>query len=906
MEKKLFITTVNIFEKDGRQSIPTALLFTKDRDVLYGAGAVQSAVEPEELNENFKIDLGRHDPGKRQLTRDRFATATGDRKSAYELTDTFFDRLLKDVNEWGLVRGHRKAKRVMISEPLSFFATGESDWLANYRDALRRILRPHFDDVQFLPEPFAVFQYYRYGVKHTYVTQDRKYFALVIDFGGGTFDVSVVETTKEGDISDVGAHSKPLGAHSKPIGGFVINEHLAEAVIAKLFESGSEPMQQALRCIANHRRYRAGELDLSSLSTKNRTFIRNFGRILSQVETWKIQLSNLIGDWRLSADLNSAVSVEAPTDPFEEASPVTRIRFTANEMRSIYIDKVWDRELKGTVKAALRRAEEHLQGRTLNVALLSGGSANLRWLKELLQRDFADVFSKTHVVSMADSFQEVVAKGLAIECARRTYDPNTEFNTVTYNPLCLVLNPDKKGLEAARARLLSTSVKMEDLAAGQLLPSATILKSVVGQTLTWKIRLDHPPRQALDYYFLRETLDPDDLESRYNIVHSAVVTEPSTSFESSIWLELMIREDSTAVPRFVYRRDRDGNAEIYKDGQPFCLDMVAAPEDSQVDAFLGIDFGTSNSSVSAVDRRFVELCQDRNNRIEWLELNDLAHALPFPVATPIRSLLGSTTRELVSVATIDVLESLLAFSSYFIWANWTSEFPKLRFKGFNGFAQRSMGPLWKLLKDLLAAGADKSSMGRTFAYLKEAKSATEVDDLIAGLNAFKHRKGDAQSSDGLAVITRLANACNHALDGYRFGFFEEVKKQKFRQDYQGFFRVACATAPFHEVLSYSGSHAFSEDEALLLNADTGVALSLSPLIFWEQDSGPQNFLRCFIFDGIDRTNELSFKSVSEARAIKLVSGEHDALRDGLFRLRAGDLKGLLYTGLIVRRRPGFD
>src|SRR5262245_53306829 len=98
MEKKLFITTVNIFEKDGRQSIPTALLFTNDRDVLYGAAAVSSAVEPEELNENFKIDLGRHDPGKRQLTRDRFATATGDRKSAYELTDTFFDRLLKDVN----------------------------------------------------------------------------------------------------------------------------------------------------------------------------------------------------------------------------------------------------------------------------------------------------------------------------------------------------------------------------------------------------------------------------------------------------------------------------------------------------------------------------------------------------------------------------------------------------------------------------------------------------------------------------------------------------------------------------------------------------------------------------------------------------------------------------------------
>jgi len=217
-----------------------------------------------------------------------------------------------------------------------------------------------------------------------------------------------------------------------------------------------------------------------------------------------------------------------------------------------------------------------------------------------------------------------------------------------------------------------------------------------------------------------------------------------------------------------------------------------------------------------------------------------------------------------------------------------------------------MGPLWKLLKDLLAAGADKSSMGRTFAYLKDAKAAAEVDELIAALNAFKHRKGEFQSSDGLAVITRLANACNHALAGYRFGFFEEVRKQKFRQDYQGFFRVACATAPFHEVLSYSGSHAFSEDEALLVNAEAGLALSLSPLIFWEQESGSHNFVRCFIFDGIDRSDELSFKSVSEARSIKLISGEHDALRDALVRLRAGDLKGQTYAELKVRSRPGFE
>jgi molecular chaperone DnaK (HSP70) len=41
-----------------------------------------------------------------------------------------------------------------------------------------------------MPEPFAVFQYYRYGVKHPLVAQRTKHIALVFDFGGGTYKVT--------------------------------------------------------------------------------------------------------------------------------------------------------------------------------------------------------------------------------------------------------------------------------------------------------------------------------------------------------------------------------------------------------------------------------------------------------------------------------------------------------------------------------------------------------------------------------------------------------------------------------------------------------------------------------------------------------------------------------------------
>ena len=108
-------------------------------------------------------------------------------------------------------------------------AQQDADWLENYRVNLREMLSKRtsqeypnicFDEVSFLPEPFAVFQYYRYGINHPLMAQSAKHQALILDFGGGTFDLSVIETTKQGDISESGRNSKPYGASSDQVGGF--------------------------------------------------------------------------------------------------------------------------------------------------------------------------------------------------------------------------------------------------------------------------------------------------------------------------------------------------------------------------------------------------------------------------------------------------------------------------------------------------------------------------------------------------------------------------------------------------------------------------------------------------------------------------------------------------------------
>jgi hypothetical protein len=61
----------------------------------------------------------------------------------------------------------------------------------------------------------------------------------------------------------------------------------------------------------------------------------------------------------------------------------------------------------------------HGGNRPITVVLLSGGSSNIRWLKPLLERDVASALSEAEVLELSENFQEIVAKGLAVECARR-------------------------------------------------------------------------------------------------------------------------------------------------------------------------------------------------------------------------------------------------------------------------------------------------------------------------------------------------------------------------------------------------------------------------------------------------------------------------------------------------------
>ena len=64
--------------------------------------------------------------------------------------------------------------------------------------------------------------------------------------------------------------------------------------------------------------------------------------------------------------------------------------------------------------------------------------------------------------------------------------------------------------------------------------------------MLWRVRVDHPPRRHLDYYFLRSSFNPEDRDNLQNIEDRTVYTPPNCRFGGSLQVELLVTQDGTA------------------------------------------------------------------------------------------------------------------------------------------------------------------------------------------------------------------------------------------------------------------------------------------------------------------------------------------------------------------------
>lgn len=888
-------------EVDGSWNIPTVVYYDTSGKPIIGNAAIAEVPESALVNEDFKVDLGKFAPGTRGKR--LYQTADGQQKSALQLADDFLYEIQKIIKSWLASRGLVECKNLVVAEPLSMHTEEVSpEWLANYRSSVRRmlegktVLSPSGITVRFIPEPFAAFQYYRHGIRHPLVTQQMQMNALVIDFGGGTCDVCVIQTTREGDISGGGVNKRPLAGKSLPIGGFSINRAIAEYLVRKITTKADASVKTGLH---EYRDWQEGRRALEAIHEKYRNFIAHFHRVAHQVEVVKLALSRSITDWSLSTEQRFSVSIPLPLDPFDPKSEITPVSISAAELRDVFINKIYNPLLKPFFSDRLRAGKAVLEGAPLTVSLLSGGSANFGWLIQLLKRDFSEYLSGVPFVQIPD-YQQVVAQGLAVDCAREFATGSSDFKGITYNPLFLLLNPDDAGCEPRAFSPRSDALPDVRQRPGLLLPTASLVTSFVNVPMQWRVRLARPPRQKLDYYFLQSTMDPSDVKNLQNVEETTLHTPVNTQFDAALNVQLTIRPDGTAVPKFIYRSAMPNFPEIGKEGRKFFVDMTDASGASG-EAYVGLDFGTSNTAISYIDRAWVQLIENRSNDANWKQLGELIELLPSPLAIPLAMFIGDHQRQAVVPPGFSFLEAALCLAAYLSYIEFCSTNRRATTRFFANFPHRSASYLWMMLQSVQMQLGKYSKITAPYKNLCIGDNATVFERITKAWSQVRHELLPSEQAELLTAVRLLANISYDVFSRTPLGLFQYVQKEAFSQRYSGRFRVAHGKPPHANYLSYSGPHSFSDLEAFVVSPEASIALPLAPLIFWypcphhrELENG-----HCFLFDklrGEGNTAEATFKAANYNCQLAVNQGhpELSELLSQLLIFRAEDPKLRVY------------
>ena len=897
-ETGYFITSIPMVEIQESTYIPSVLFYQDARKPLidFEAKAASESSGRDFLNEDFKIDLGNENP--KSDNKRRFKTGGSLEKTAGDLSGDFLHQVILSVEEWLENSNISEKMGVVIAEPL--IIQDENDkkdgksWLANYRDNVRRILLGRNfkeDQINFLPEPFAVFQYYKYGVNHPLLGASKQY-ALVVDFGGGSFDTCIIETDKQGEITGKSRNTSPRSSLSIAAGGYHINRKIAEHLFFK-YAKDEKTKTDLKKGLEVYKDWRERNKDISNSKTELQNFARNFHNTIYQIEDPKIMLCKNIYNWDIDADINVAVPLKFPQEPFSDTPNYFNANLTAEDFKKVF-QFVWKEKLEPNIRKVFLQAKEDLKGAPITVILLSGGSCNIKWLEKLIYRDFPSQLNGVPILPLKDDFQEVVAKGLAIECARRFYDPNNsgegDFTSVTYNKLNLVLEPDEKGYQLK----VFTPTKENPIPAANsqcvLLPSASSLRNLFDKPLQWKVKLDRPPRRILDYYFLRSGFSPykenldnensefDSNETKYsddllNLSHT-VYTPSDCNFDNNIHVELTIgKETKTAKAKFIYRMGTSERDRVAVEGKPFYLDMTDTQDNPTSKAYLGLDFGTSNTSVSFINQRAIQTYQKRASERSWLDLKDLCMELPYPLGSTLAKYIRETDKAKMITLAREFVESALALSAYVSYLDMCAKKTTNKTKYLGGFQFRSVGPLWKLLQKSINEVGSDAYFASGFRELANDFD-TEMQKAVDFFNDHKHEKQDDAGFDH-RFVEILANIGQKVFSKYSLGFFENVQPQR-GGVFNGIFRVAHGNnTNFVDSKNYVGKYAFIPNELYLVDFEEKVALPLEPLMFWYKCEKHTDE-HCYLFDSEKKGVGYSYKAAGISCQL-LLSATHSEL-----------------------------
>jgi hypothetical protein len=378
---------------------------------------------------------------------------------------------------------------------------------------------------------------------------------------------------------------------------------------------------------------------------------------------------------------------------------------------------------------------------------------------------------------------------------------------------------------------------------------------------------------------------------------------PVMRADPDIELELQVREDGTAEPRFVYGHGIRGKNVTVR-GWPFYLDMTYAAEEAGNDTYLGFDFGTSTSSMCYVDARDIRTYSNRAKDKGWQNISALVDVLPYPAAYPLARFISESITARMEHAARHALEGMLTVISYLAYAEHCCRAGAGRAIFRGKLRQRSAGPLWGLFRQCAESTGARWQFCKVFIPLSSEPLRSEIDAAISAVADIKHDKlGEAVDYPRLLEI--LGNTICRVLDGKAVGYFEEIRLEPSSMDeFEGLFRVATGPSPtFIRMYSYDGSENFPPEFLFLVDLGSGEALRLFPLFVrrLEQSRAHEREPDLFMYD-FSRDEHVEYKAVQLRNPVNVDATQFPGLHKAIMRLFVDDPAVMAITRISLRPR----
>ena len=136
------------------------------------------------------------------------------------------------------------------------------------------------------------------------------------------------------------------------------------------------------------------------------------------------------------------------------------------------------------------------------------------------------------------------------------------------------------------------------------------------------------------------------------------------------------------------------------------MDMTSGINTTAGEAYIGFDFGSSNSAISYVEQGAVRIFTERIGDRSWLELNELINILPYPIANPLGRFLAATSEVQLEAEFSKTFETLLTFAAFVVYSEYRAVKNSKETKIFKGFTKASAGPLWAMLRKCVECAGD--------------------------------------------------------------------------------------------------------------------------------------------------------------------------------------------------------